>query len=256
MSLFTSQRAQSILSVMFSFVIATGLWYFVVGRDHIDTQIDLRVEYRGLPSGLTMLEGTITQLSVRLRGSEELLKGIRSRNLTYTVDLSSVQKGANPFLVQLSDLPEFKDRGIEIVEVSPSRFVLQIDSVVERSVSLEQRLLPPPKDFPFIIQHVSLSPANVIIKGAESRIGAINSLATVPHDPSKNAREGRQSEQIAINAPPHVEVTPPVTTISYDLSPKTVSVLRHLPIEIDSGISDNFEISPTEVDVRLKIPEK
>ncbi len=255
MSSLTNQRTQTILSIMLSFVIASGLWYFVVGRDHIDTQIDLRVEYRGLPSGLTILDGAVSQLSVSLRGSEELLKGIRSRGMTYTVDLSSVQKGANQFPVQLSELPEFKDRGVEIVEVSPSRIVLQIDAVLERIVFLEQRILPLPKDSPYVVSRVSLTPSSVTVKGAESRIGTLEKLATVPHDPSKNASEGRHTEQIAVNAPAHVEVTPPVATLSYYITPKTVSVRRHLPVEIE-GVEGDFEFSPSEVDVVLNVPEK
>ncbi len=255
MSSLTNQRTQTILSIMLSFVIASGLWYFVVGRDHIDTQIDLRVEYRGLPAGLTMLDGAVSQLSVSLRGSEELLKGLRSRGMTYTVDLSSVQKGANQFPVQLSEMPEFKDRGVEIIEVTPSRIVLQIDAVLERIVFLEQRILPLPKDSPYVVSRVSLTPSSVTVKGAESRIGSLEKLATVPHDPSKNASEGRHTEQIAVNAPAHVEVTPPVATLSYYITPKTVSVRRHLPVEIE-GVEGDFEISPSEVDVVLNVPEK
>ena len=82
----SSSRWQTAFSVLLSLVIATGLWYLVVGRDHVETQVELRVEYRGLPSNLVIGDGMVNQLSVRLRGSAELLRNLHSRDLVYTVD--------------------------------------------------------------------------------------------------------------------------------------------------------------------------
>ncbi len=56
MSSINNSRLQTVLSVLLSLVIATGLWYLVVGRDHVETQVELR-------------EGMVKHISVRLRGS-------------------------------------------------------------------------------------------------------------------------------------------------------------------------------------------
>ena len=72
MSSISNSRIQTVLFALLSLVIATGLWYLVVGRDHVETQVELRVEYRGLPEGLIIREGMVNHISVRLRGSAEL----------------------------------------------------------------------------------------------------------------------------------------------------------------------------------------
>ena len=40
----SNSRWQTFFSALLSLVIATGLWYLVVGRDHVETQVELRVE--------------------------------------------------------------------------------------------------------------------------------------------------------------------------------------------------------------------
>ena len=48
----SNSRLQTVFSVMLSFVIATGLWYLVVGRDHVETQVELRVEENAVMGGV------------------------------------------------------------------------------------------------------------------------------------------------------------------------------------------------------------
>ena len=105
MSSISNSRIQTVLFALLSLVIATGLWYLVVGRDHVETQVELRVEYRGLPEGLIIREGMVNHISVRLRGSAELLRNLHSRDLVYTVDLSGVQRGATALPMAAPSLP-------------------------------------------------------------------------------------------------------------------------------------------------------
>ena len=249
----SSRRTQQVLSAVLSLVIASALWYFVVGRDHVETQIEMRIEYRGLPAGLTVLEGSIGHLTARLRGSEELLKSLHPSSMAYTVNLGSVQQGANQIPLNVADIPELRDRGVEIVEVSPSQIVLQIDNVVSRYIPIQARLLPLPKDAPFILSDAILEPSGVTVKGPESRVSPIESLTTAPHDPSKNAVAGKHEAQVAVNAPAQLEITPPVVTLRYALTLKTVTIQRSLSVIVDSD-KDDYEISPSEVSVDFIFP--
>ena len=95
MSSINNSRLQTVLSVLLSLVIATGLWYLVVGRDHVETQVELRVEYRGLPDGLVIREGMVNHISVRLRGSAELLRNLHSRDLVSQIVMSGRQGGGD-----------------------------------------------------------------------------------------------------------------------------------------------------------------
>ena len=247
----SNSRLQTFFSVLLSLVIASGLWYIVVGRDHVETQVQLRVEYRGLPDGLVSHVGMVNNLSVRLRGSAELLRTLHSRDLVYTVDLSGVQKGANALPLNVADLPDFK--AFEILEVTPSRLVLEVDALTERVVPLMNRIIPLPVSSPYLLSHVILEPSFVTVKGPESRVNALDRLS-VSYDPSKNASEGPHEASVAISAPPQVEITPPVTTLRYTLELKTEDVVLKRTVGIDGG-KNSFALSPASCRLTVSIPE-
>ena len=247
----SNSRWQTFFSALLSLVIATGLWYLVVGRDHVETQVELRVEYRGLPSGLVVGEGLANQLSVRLRGSAELLRNLHSRDLTYTVDLSGVQRGANAIPLQVSDLPELKP--FEIMEVLPNRLVIEADALTERVVPLAARPMPLPADSPYVMSHIILEPSFVTIKGPEMQVTTLERLLVV-YDPNKNASEGAHQANVAISTPPQIEVTPPVTSLRYTLDLKTETLTLRRPVQMGSGDGE-YQLSPAKVSVELTVPE-
>jgi len=247
----SNTRWQTVFSALLSLVIATGLWYLVVGRDHVETQVELRVEYRGLPSGLVVGEGLANQLSVRLRGSAELLRNLHSRDLIYTVDLSEVQRGANAIPLHVGDLPDLKP--FEIMEVIPSRLVLEADALTERVVPLAARTMPLPADSPYTLSHLILEPSFVTIKGPEMQVNTLERLLVI-YDPNKNASEGPHQANVAISTPPQIEVTPPVTTLRYtlDLKMKTVTLDRLVQV---GGDTAEYLIKPHNIEIELSVPE-
>ena len=251
MSSLSNSRLQSVLSVLLSLVIATGLWYLVVGRDHVETQVELRVEYRGLPEGLIIREGMVNHISVRLRGSAELLRNLHSRDLVYTVDLSGVQRGATALPLAVDSIPDFK--AFEILEIMPSRLVLEADALTERVVPLENKMLPLPADSPYLISHAILEPSFVTVKGPETQVNSLDRLIVV-YDPTKNASEGPHEANVAIVAPPQVEITPPVTTLRYSLDLKTKEVTLTRDIQLDNE-DEGFSVRPDSAEVEISVPE-
>lgn len=251
MSLISNSRLQTVLSVLLSLVIATGLWYLVVGRDHVETQVELRVEYRGLPDGLIVREGMVNHISVRLRGSAELLRNLHSRDLVYTVDLSGVQRGANALPLAVDSLPDFK--AFEILEIIPNRLVIEADALTERVVPLENKMLPLPSDSPYLISHAILEPSFVTVKGPETQVNSLDRLIVV-YDPTKNASEGPHEANVAIVAPPQVEITPPVTTLRYSLDLKTENVTINCGIQLDTE-EEGCIVRPDHAEVELSVPE-
>lgn len=251
MSSISNSRLQTVLSVLLSLVIATGLWYLVVGRDHVETQVELRVEYRGLPEGLIIREGMVNHISVRLRGSAELLRNLHSRDLVYTVDLSGVQRGATALPLAVDSMPDFK--AFEILEIMPSRLVLEADALTERVVPVENKMLPLPADSPYLISHAILEPSFVTVKGPETQVNSLDRLIVV-YDPTKNASEGPHEANVAIVAPPQVEITPPVTTLRYSLDLKTKEVTLTRDIQLDNE-DEGFSVRPDSAKVEISVPE-
>ena len=245
---------QRSLSAVLSLLIAAALWYFVVGRDHVETQVEIRVEYHGLPASLTILDGSIGHITARLRGSAEMLKSLKPAS--YTVDLSSMHQGANQIPVDAGRIPELKERGLEILQLTPSQIVLQIDNVITRNVRVSPRLLPLPKDTHYVVAEHSLfsEPDLVSVSGPETMVSALKELSTAPIDPSKNPSEGPKYIQAAVNAPAQLELSHPVVTVKYYLKHKTQTILCDIPIRLISENAGDYELGSEKLNVNVSVP--
>ena len=252
MSSVTESHWQTVKYALLSLLLAIGLWYVVIGSEQVEAQLDLRVDYRGLPEGLIVRDGMINRLSVRLRGPAELLRGLHSRDLTYTVDLSGVQRGANVLPLTVDTLADFK--AYEVVDVTPNRLVLEVDALTERVLPLEVNITPLPDDAPLRLSHVLLEPSFVTVKGPESQIRPLEHLS-VSFDPNQDMSEGARAVSVAIAGPDQVEITPPVTTLRYTLSLKTQELELRRMVQLDAEVRNFFTVEPRAVALTVEVPE-
>lgn len=76
-----------------AFLLALGLWYTLNAREQIERVVEVRLDYKGLPTGLIVTGGQLNKVSVRLRGPQELLRSMTNREISYTMDLSGRDAG-------------------------------------------------------------------------------------------------------------------------------------------------------------------
>lgn len=69
------------------------MWYTLNAREQIERVVEVRLDYKGLPTGLIVTGGQLNKVSVRLRGPQELLRSMTNREISYTMDLSGVTPG-------------------------------------------------------------------------------------------------------------------------------------------------------------------
>ncbi len=84
--------------------LAIFLWYGITGSEKVESYIDVRLDYSGVPAGLVVTEGRVNKVTVRVRASEGLLRSAYDRDRTLVIDLSSVVKGKSVSLVPVSDI--------------------------------------------------------------------------------------------------------------------------------------------------------
>ena len=248
----SKQHLQTLFSLMLSLVFAVGLWYVVTGSAQVEADVAVRVEYRGLPSGLMVEEGMINRVNVRLRGPAELLRSLHDRDLTYTVDLSEVKRGANVIPLEPGSLLEFK--AYEVVSSRPNRLVLEVDTLAEKIVPLEALVTPPGEASELRLASTVLEPSFVTIQGPEHIVRTLDKLDVV-YDANRETEAGARSVSLAIAAPDLVEVTPPVTTLRYTLAAKTELLDLERLVQLDGGELREYMVEPPRVKLRVDVPE-
>ena len=76
-----SRKAPHLLSLLVAFAVAVGMWYVVSVRDRLEVQLEVGIEYNGIPSGLVVTDGLVSKVQVRLRGPEILLRSPKNRTV-------------------------------------------------------------------------------------------------------------------------------------------------------------------------------
>lgn len=129
------RRAPHLVSLLVAVLTAVGMWYVVSVRDRLEAQVEVSIDYYGIPPNLVVTDGLISKVQVRLRGPETLLRSIPQQKLTQAVDLSGIKKGVTVVPLSGENMgPAF--RAFELVDVQPPRIVIKADTLMERSVPL------------------------------------------------------------------------------------------------------------------------
>ena len=81
-----SRKAPHLLSLLVAFAVAVGMWYVVSVRDRLEVQLEVGIEYNGIPSGLVVTDGLVSKVQVRLRGPEGVISSINNLPLGIRLD--------------------------------------------------------------------------------------------------------------------------------------------------------------------------
>ena len=90
---FNPKKMPHLLSLIVAIITAVGMWYVVSVRDRLEAQLEVSIDYNGVPPNLVITDGLISKVHVRMRGPELLLRAISQQTLTQAINLSGIKKG-------------------------------------------------------------------------------------------------------------------------------------------------------------------
>ena len=239
-----SRKAPHLLSLFVAFAVAVGMWYVVSVRDRLEVQLEVGIEYNGIPPGLVVTDGLVSKVQVRLRGPEILLRSISSRSLTEAINLSNIKKGTT--IVPLtSDNMGPSLRAFELVDVQPPRIVITADTLAERSVPIRAVLESPLRSGALTVENVTVSPASVTLRGPEGVISSISNLPLgIRLDPKAAGTTVEQT--LLLDTPSLVTSNPASVKVQYT---------RRCKISVEAQNASQFTVEPSHVEVMVEVPE-
>lgn len=237
--------------LFFAFLLSCAVWYSVVGSSQAETDISFHVEYVDLPDDLMVVKGMKDVLRVRVRASEQRLRSVVNKDFVYRINLKNAVRGANVFPVEINTA--FSDvKGMEILSISPSYLIIEVDEIAEKRVSVEVDFSDKDDD-DLYVRDLVLEPSEVKLKGPKEILENIYSLK-VKFDINQVELAGKYTRNIPLSLPNLVEADTPVTKISFeawfDLVPVSLSRL----VQLDKTGGD-FKTEPRTVDIELEIPQ-
>lgn len=233
-----------------SLVAASLLWYTINARERIERVVDVRIDYKGLPSDLVVTSGLVNKVSVRLRGPLELLRSLANRELSYTMDLSGVTRGHNVIPVTWDPVQDL--RALQIMEIIPPRLNLTVDSIIERRLPVHSELRNSPFGYALRMIDVNVVPELVTVRGPASVVASLKQVTVeVPADIES---EGvLVDDMLPVLAPSAVDVSPASVRVERRLliSRRNLSLQREV-LPYDDTL--DYVIEPSHVSIVVAIP--
>ncbi len=251
-----------------SLVLGITLWYAVARDQGAEFAFSIPLELRDVPEGLEVVEESVQQIEVRLRGPSEILRGLTPQDLSVGIDLSEAEPGTRVAYLTPDDVAV--PFGARAMRVTPASVRLTLDRTIQRTVNVIPRVSGAPAEG-FELTGIGLLPQAITIVGPASQVRDLVQVTTEPvsaeglrqsysrsvrleldplvrleHDSSVNltldVREVRLRKELA-----DVTVTPKPNGVDADIDPKTVRVL----IEGPKSLVEQLRPEDLEAEVRL-----
>lgn len=241
------------LFLVLAIVCATGMWYVVSIRERIEAQLEVNIDYYGIPPNLVVTDGLINKVTVRLRGAETLLRSIPKHRLNWAIDLSSIKKGVTFVPLTNEDVSPALRR-YEIVDIQPPRIVITADNMVERSVPVRAIVDSPLAGTALTIENQSISPSTVVVRGPESVVADLtHALVRIPLDPKSAGTTVQQT--LPLDTPGLVTAMPSSVRVRYTITSGRTVLSRICKLHLPGDANHSYKIEPSELSILIEVPE-
>lgn len=250
---FVFKRPPSIVFMIMAVVAAVIMWMSVNKWNQMEAQLEVRLDYTGIPDKLTVIEGLENKLMVRLRGPERLIRNISPDLLRRTISLADIKPGKNILPLGREELSPLY-RVFDVIDVQPPRIELVADRITERSVIVKYKIDSPLGDEALKVDQVAISPQPIVLKGPESKLNQIpNVEISIRPDPNVVGKE--VLSEIVLDTPNFVTATPPVVKVKYTVTSGREEITVKCPIRVAGGAGDLYEVNPPVLELRVGVPE-
>ncbi len=238
---------------LISFAVAFLLWFSVADREDMEVAYTVLLEYNGLPKELIITEGLQESVHVRIKSTASWHDALKNENLTFEVDLSGMQKGANVINLELEEL--FNRRNYEIISLEPAKLLLVSDNLAEKDVKIDVYIASSVKNANRIIGKPQVDPSQIRIKGPESEVSKINAI-TLPFSPNTENAAGKYTESLAVTIKEQVEASPPLVRVNYEIKSGLVTVNYIVPVKIVTNDNNaKYTLSEEKVTLNVLMPD-
>lgn len=231
-------------------LLSASLWYLVVGREKVESWVEVPLEIKGLPAEYILSSSPPESLHVRVRGPEGLMRSLDRKRLQYTLDLSKVTKGDNDITLLPGDMPF--SGAFEVQEISPPVLEFFVDALSSRK-SIVNPVLRDTLPRGLRLAEIQATPHTVLLTGPESIISQLASVNATIAMPPAIISNSLQTEARVLT-PPGVTAQP--AEVSVDMTIKgTRKVLSvQAPVQVQGTLPENSSIDPEVVRVQLDVP--
>lgn len=234
-----------------SLLLGFSLWYAVAREQDAEFSLSIPIELRDLPEGLEVIEESVQQVEVRLRGPAEILRRLTPQDVNIGVDLKDAEPGER--LAYLTPREVAAPFGARVMRVTPTSVRIVLDRTVERTVQVIARVVGSPAEG-FELHHIDLSPQTIDVVGPASHVSGLEQVTTEPV--SVDGLREPYSRMVRVELDPLVRVERAMS-VALTLEVREEHERRELSGVTVRGIPEDrpARFTPGTVKVRLEGPK-
>jgi YbbR domain-containing protein len=157
-------------------LLAMLLWIVVLGEQKVDVTVNVPLNLE-VPPNLFMVNLPTDTLEVQLRGPKTLVTSLPPREIS--LGELPVKLGAGDNMIPIREDLIRVPRGIRVVDVSPRRVRVVLDTATEREVEISPRIEGNPPEG-FVVRRVTAIPPRVRMFGPTSELERLTRVRTLP----------------------------------------------------------------------------
>ncbi len=236
---------------LLALAIAVAVWVAVTGEGRGVQDFRVPVDIL-LGTGVTLAGSAPTNVSVRLRGPDSLLRRVDPYDLSIRVDLRDAVGGERTVQLSARNVAGVP-RDVEVASIDPDRLRLAVARKKRREIPVVPTIVgKPPRGYQ--VYRAVAHPEALAVEGPEAKVSAVTRLTTDPIRADKKS-EPFTARVGAVSDGPDVRVvdTRPLDVIVYiDLAPVEATIDR-VPV-VAAGAGGPVVITPSTIRVTVTAP--
>ncbi|SDF51618.1 CdaR family protein [Sporolituus thermophilus] len=168
------EQGRNLTAKILAVILAIILWLYVMNEQNppIEATFTVPLEVRNVAGGLVVEDAPDT-VRIKVRGPRSIIAGVMTKDLKSYIDLRGLGEGQHNVRVAAA-IPS----SLNLVEVSPDKVTVRLDTSISRQVPVEVRLTGTAAAG-VVVGKVTARPEQITIEGPKSAVNAVERVVAI-----------------------------------------------------------------------------
>jgi YbbR domain-containing protein len=200
---------------------------------------------------MEVIEESVQQVDIRLRGSSEILRRLTPQEIQAGVDLSGALPGEQSFYLSPENI--VVPFGVRVLRVTPAAVQLQLDTTARRRVGVVARVVGSPASG-YELANIWLGSTEIEVTGPASRLEGMEQVTTAPILVEGLREPFTQTVQVMLEDPYVRPLDGRGVEVTLDVREERIRKrLNRVPL-VSYPVSVSTRLTPTTVRVEVEGP--
>lgn len=168
---------QKALTLLAAVMLSISMWFFVISRGQSGVSIEVPVQFKDVPAGLTLSGKSDQSVTVTIKGHDKVLKELRSDEVSLSLSVPEIRIGTNS--VPLSKAKVSLPPTLRVASIKPRMLTIMAEETERKKVTVKVVVSGLPLEG-YTTRFIDVQPPVVYIEGVKSQVNSLKVIYTEP----------------------------------------------------------------------------